>query len=216
MRLPGATGQTNNAEFLFDVSGTISSGGTAQLVLPRAKSRSSLIFQNISDTAMFLEFGGPRATATLTAGGVTSCSVTNAGFGYTLPPSVEFLGGAYDNSIQSTPAYSLSGLPEYHAPTAPNGRPAKAHCVMSGAAGSMTVSSIVIDDPGAGYAYPPYVFLRNNKDDMFGCAVPSATSGIELVAAGGSYNPNGTICTTDQMAVFCATTGKAFVCKFTI
>lgn len=216
MRLPGAVGQVNNAEYLFDASGTISSGGTAQLLLPRARSRSSLIINNISDTAMYIEFGGARATASLSSGAVSSCSITNAGLGFSLAPTVHFLGGGYDNRYQTTPTFSIVGLPEWPSPISPAGRPAKAHCVMTGSAPNMTVSSIVIDDPGAGYAYPPYVQLRNDPNDPYGCAVPSATSGILLAASGGSYTPNGTVCSTDQFAVYCATSGKAFTVKWTL
>lgn len=216
MRLPGATGQINSAEYMFDASGTITTGGTAQLVLPRARSRSSLILENISSVNILVEFGAARATATLTNGAVSAITVTNAGFGYTVAPIVEFLGGAYDNKNQITPTFTLSGLPEWPAPTAPNGSPAKAHCVMTGAAGAMSISSIVIDDPGKGYAYPPYIFIRNSVNDPYGCAVPSATSGVLLLANGGSYTSNGTICTTDQVAIFCATTGSAFTAKWTI
>ena len=218
MRLPGAAVQLNQAEYLFDASGTITTGGTPQLVLPRARSRSSLVIQNLSSANMYFEFGGARASAALTGTSIGTITVTNAGLGYTLPPIVTFLGGAYDNQNQITPTFSLVGLPEWPAPRAPNGRPAKAHCVMTGAAGSKTVSSIVVDDPGLGYAYPPYVFLQNDPNDPYGAANPfqgSVASGIELVAQG-SYYTNGTICTTDQLSVYCATTSSAFTVKWTI
>lgn len=47
---------------LFDASGAITTGGTAQLILPMAKTRSSLILENTSDTNMLFEFGSARAT----------------------------------------------------------------------------------------------------------------------------------------------------------
>lgn len=210
-KLIGSSGQYNGSEYMFDLSGTITSGGTAQLLLPKSFSRSSLIIQNLHATAnMYLEIGAARATATLTNGVVTSCSVTNAGMGYSLPPRVHFYGG--QNTSQTMPAYTLAALPDWPSPSAP----ASAHCVMTGTAPNMTVSSIVIEGGGANYACPPYVWLRNDPRDPFGSAVPSTTSGIELVAAGGSYTSNGTICTTDQIAIFCATSTAPFVCKFSI
>lgn len=209
-KLIGSTGQYTGSEYLFDASGTISSGGTAQLLLPKALSRSSLIIQNISDTNMFIEIGGARATASLSSGTVASCSVANAGMGFSRPPSVVFLGGGYRNQNQITPTFSLVGLPDWPSPSLV----AQAHCVMSGSAPNQTVSSIVIDNPGAGYAYPPYVWLVNDPNDPYGCAVSSATSGIELISSGGSYTSNGTICCTDQISIFCATSSKAFTCKF--
>jgi hypothetical protein len=123
---------------------------------------------------------------------------------------VKFYGGANWNRNQA-PIYTLSGLPEYPAPS----HPATAHCVMTGSAPNMTISSISIDDPGAGYAYPPFVLLHNDELDPYGCSIPSTTNGILLAANGGSYTSNGTVCTTDQMALYCATTSAAFTCKFT-
>lgn len=196
---------------LFDASGTITTGGTPQLILPQGETRSSLIITNTSSANMFFEFGAARATATLSGSGVASCAVTNAGFGYSLPPAVEFYGGAWTQNTP-IPTYTLQGLPDFPSPSSP----AKAHCVMTGAAGSMTVSSIVIDSPGSGYCYPPFVFLVNRSLDPFGCAVPSGTVGILLLANGGSYTANGSVCTTDQISVYCATTSSPFVCKFSL
>lgn len=209
-KLIGSTGQYTGSEFLYDASGAIASGGTPQLILPKAISRSSLIIENISDTNMYFEFGAGRANASLTSGVVSSCSIANAGFGYSLPPKITFLGG--QNLQQSMPAYTFPGSADYISPS----HPAQAHCVMSGSAPNMTIGSIVIDDPGANYAHPPYVFIQNDPRDPWGCAAPSTTQGILLLAGGGSYTPNGTICTTDQVAVYCATTGKAFTCKYSV
>lgn len=211
-KLIGSSGQYAGSEYLYDASGTITTGGTAQLIFPKARSRSSLIIENISDTDMYFEFGGARATASLTNGAVSSCSVSNAGFGFSKPPLIVFLGGAYQNPTQITPTFTIQGSADFISPS----RPAKATCVMSGSAPNQTVSSITIDDPGSGYAYPPYVWLVNDQNDPFGCAAPSTTSGMLLKANGGSYTPNQMICTTDQISVYCATTGKAFTCKYSI
>lgn len=218
MRLAGSTGQSG-FEYLFDASGTIAAGGTPQLILPQARRRSSLIINNISSSNMYFEFGAARATAVLTSGAISSISVTNSGFGYTVAPVVEFLGGGYDNQSQTTPTFSLTGLPDYTSPRNPAGSPAKAHCIMTGAAGSMSISSIVIDNPGSGYSYPPYVFIRNSPNDPFGAANPfqgSAASGILLLANGGSYTGNGTVTTTDQVSVYCATSAAAYTVKWSL
>lgn len=208
--LVGMRGQVYS-DHLFDASGVIASGGAAQLLLPMAKTRSSLIIENISDTNMFLEFGAARATATLTSGTVTSCSVSNTGFGYSRPPKIIFLAGAWDNPNQTTPTYSIQGCPCWQTPS----NPAQARCVMSGNAPNQFVGSILIDNPGSGYAYPPYVLLVNDPLDPFGVALPSTTVGIELLP-GGSYTANGSVTTTDQISIICATTGKAFTCKYTL
>lgn len=208
--LVGIRGQ-RITDHLFDASGTIATGGTAQLLLPVGLIRSSLAIENISDTNMFLEFGAARATASLTSGAVSSCSVTNAGIGYSRPPLITFLGGGFDAG-RTSPTYTIASSAEYPSPFAP----AKAHCVMSGSAPNQTIGSIVIDDPGSGYLFPPYVLLTNDPLDPFGCAVPSATSGLLLLANGGSYTPNGSVCTTDQVAIYCASSSKAFACKYTL
>lgn len=211
MRAVGSGGQRSPCN-LYDASGTISSGGTAQLVLPRAMERTSLILENISDTDMLFEFGAARATASLSSGAVSSVSVANAGFGYSKPPLIIFYGGSYLNINQSSPTFSIAGLPDYPTPS----NPAQAHCVMSGSAPNQTVGSIVVDNPGSSYEYPPFVFLMNDPSDMFGCAVPSASVGVLLKANGGSYTNNSSICITDQISVFCASSSKAFTCKYTI
>lgn len=196
---------------LFDVSGTIASGGTPQLILPVGLCRASFSIQNISDTAMYLAIGAPPATCTLSSGGVSTVTVGNAGFGYSMAPTVHFYGGANDNRA-ALPAYTFPTTPDYPAPSAI----ASARCVMTGSAPNMTISSIVVDNPGAGYAYPPFVFLQNRGLDPFGCSIPSVTNGILLAASGGSYTANGSVATTDQMSLFCATTGKAYTCKFSL
>lgn len=198
MKLVGASGQFVKHP-TFNASGTITTGGTAQLILPERTRCSMFMVQNISTAAMFLEIGSARATATLTSGVVTSIAITNAGFGFTVPPVVEFLGGG-DSS--ANPNYLGAGLSGYQAPT----NVAKAHAVLTGGA----VSSIVIENGGGNYVKAPYVFIRNSENDPFGVAIPSATSGILLGANGGSYYVNGTAQTTDSLALFCATTSSAY------
>lgn len=208
--LVGARGQYVT-DHLFDLSGTITSGGTPQLIFPVSLVRSSFIVQNISDTAMYLAIGAPPATCSLTGSSVSSVSVGNAGFGYSIAPTVHFYGGANANR-NSQPTYALGGLPDYPSPSSG----ASAHCVMTGSAPNMTIASITVDSGGSGYAYPPFVFLKNRDLDPFGCSIPTVTNGILLAASGGSYTSNGTVATTDQMAIFCATSGKAYTMKFSL
>ena len=196
---------------LYDVSGTVTSGGAAQLLLPVGLMRSSLIVQNISDTAMYITIGAPPATCALSSGAVSTVTAGNAGAAYTRAPQVVFLGGALSNR-SATPTFTPAGLPDYPAPS----NPAQAHCVMTGAAGAQTIASITVDNPGSGYAYPPFVLLVNDPLDPWGYSVPSATNGILLAASGGSYTSNGSVCTTDQIAIFCASSSKAFTCKFSL
>lgn len=206
MQLTGIRGQ-DGRDFLYDMSGTITTGGTAQLLLPEQFGRSFLMIQNISDTNMFVEFGSARATATLTGTAVTSCSITNSGFGFTIAPIVKFLGGGNVGGPTGNSTFVGSTEPGAKSPQSP----AHGHCVLSGS----SVGSIVVDTPGTLYKVAPYVFISNSLNDPNGVATPSATSGTELLPQG-SITFSGTSCPTDPVAIFCATTGKAFTCKFMI
>lgn len=195
---------------LFDKSGTIASATLPQLIIPVSKRRTSFIIENLSSAPMYIEFGGARATATLTSQAVTSCTITNAGFNYTYPPTVVFFGGGeYHN-----PTFLGATMPDYPAPQ----HIASAHCVMTGTAGNLSVASIVIDNPGSFYVTPPYVYLRNNPNDPNGCANPfynSTPSGFILTSQGSSITADGNICPTDQCAIYCGTATSAFTAKFT-
>lgn len=204
MHLVGARGQFVR-DFMYDASGTVTTGGTAQLILPEHALRTAFFIQNISNGNLLVEFGGARATAVLTNGVVTSVSVTNAGFGYTIPPRVKFFGGGDKNK---NPTYLCPGLPGNLSPSAS----ASAHAVLVGGA----VSSIVIDSGGANYVEAPYVFLQSSEQDPYGAALPSATVGALLSAGGGSLFYNGTTTTTDAISVYGGTTGQAFTVKYSI
>lgn len=214
MRWQGIAGQQKR-DLTYDASGTITAGGTAQLLLPEAKSRGYLLVQNISAYPMNLEMGSARATCTINSSGqVSTITVTNAGFNFTYPPDVVFIGGGgFGQSGMYGTNLNFVGIGGvgYPAPSAP----AKAHCVMgtSGIAG-LTVSSIVIDNPGSGYLSAPFVFIHNSLRDPAGVATPSATSGILLTANGGSIIFDGSSCPTDQLALYCGTTSAAFACKY--
>lgn len=158
---------------------------------------------------MLLEMGSARATATLTSGVVTSCSVTNAGFGFSYAPLIRFIGGG---PVGKNPngRFLTPGIPPYSGPS----NTASAHCVMTGSAPNMTLSSIVIDNGGSGYVNAPYVRIENDQNDPNGCAVPSATVGIQIPPNGGNYVFNGTCCPTDSFSVFCGTSSSAYACKW--
>lgn len=208
--LVGAKGQTGQFS-LFCMDGAIASGGTAQLVLPVVPSRSLLQVENTSSGNLFFEIGSARASATLSNGVVASCSITNAGFNFTLPPVIRFLGGG----LAGNGSFLGLGQPGGAAPTSTlgYGRVAQAHCVMTGSAPNLSVSSIVIDDPGAGYVTAPYVFIFNSELDPYGCAVPSDGVGL-AIQSGGSFNFDATSCPTDSISVWGDTDGQTFICRW--
>lgn len=201
-RVVGFTEQANLTP-VYRADGSIATGGTPQLILPRAAPRSSIIIQNTSTSdTITLEFGCARATATVTNGMVTAITVTNAGFGFTYAPSVHFLGGGNMSNGRDLGV----GYPNQLAPS----NYASAHCVMSGG----SISSIVIDNPGSGYDCAPYVQLLNDPNDNYGAAVPSTTSGFKL-APGASLYQAYNVVTTDAIAVYGATTGDSWFCQYT-
>ena len=201
-RVVGFTEQQNLTP-VYRADGTVAAGGTAQLILPRAAPRSSIIIQNTSTSdTITLEFGCARATATVTNGKVTAITVTNAGFGFTYAPSVHFLGGG---NMYNGRDLGL-GYPNQLAPS----NFATAHCVLSNG----SISSIVIDNPGAGYDCAPYVLLLNDPNDNYGAAAPSATSGFKL-NPGQWLQQDSSIVHTDAVAVYGATTGDSWFCQYT-
>ena len=222
MQLPGSRGQMVR-DLTFDASGTIATGGTAQLLLPEHKARSFLFIQNLDSTHdLYIEFGAARAHAVLTSGVVTSVVVDNAGFGYTYPPNVEFLGGGNSGNT----AFLGVAAPLYPAPGDPGDSPirftdftlqkvAKAHATLgvSSISGSL-VNAIVIEDGGKGYQTAPLVRITNSLRDPYGVAIPSTTSGMWLSAGGGNLYINGPYCMTDQISVYGGTTSQAYCCKY--
>lgn len=222
MHIPGTAGQQER-DVLYDASGTITAGGTAQIVLPEHKSRSFLLIQNLhASAAMYVEFGGARATATLTGTAITSFTITNAGFNYTKPPIVLLLGGGNSGNSAylgcGAPGYPSPGDPAYAVPTVTDmssQRPARATAVLgaSGIAGSL-ISSITVNDGGAGFQVAPLVFLQNSLQDPFGVAIPSAGVGMLIPAGGSNIWVNGTFCPTDAVSIFCATSAAPFCIKY--
>jgi hypothetical protein len=217
MKLVGSPGQFTQ-HFLYRADGTIVAGGTAQLVLGRSQSRSHLLIQNLSEGPLSVEIGFGGATAAISNGAVSGVTVTNAGMGYTRPPLVRFLGGG---AVENNTSYVGLTQPGGPSPTnaaalskALGGRPALGRCVMTGSAPNMSIASITINDPGAGYAIAPFVHILADDLDPNGAALPSATAGILLTAGSDPLVYNGTVCPTDSVSIWGATTGQAFVCRW--
>lgn len=220
MILPGAAGQQER-HLLIDASGT-TTANTSTLLLPEHKSRSFLTIMNIHASAtMFIDFGSARAHATLTGAAITSITVDNAGQGFSLTPDVFLIGGG-NGGNSSAPGVAAVGYPSpgdaayaWSRTTDMSGqRPGKAHAVMTGSAPNMSIASIAIEDPGAGYAAAPLVLIRNNILDPFGVAIASATGGIILAANGGAWYVNGPVCFTDPISIFSTTNGAQYTAKY--
>lgn len=214
MYLVGTRGQ-QAPDYSYRADGTITAGGTSQLVLPIPAGMSSLLIQNQSAGNLYFEFGSARATATISNGTVSAVTVTNGGFGFTYPPHIDFLGGGGVGAASGVKVGA--GQPGYAAPNSPGGatgRPAQARAVLT----SGVITSIVIDDPGAGYSFAPYVKIVNAGGDAYGCADPyygNVSSGV-LLSAGGSLTSHATVCPTEQIAVWGATTGQVFMVRWTL
>jgi hypothetical protein len=215
MQLVGSRGQQIR-DFVYRADGSVTAlAATGTLVLPEAKSRSYLSIQNISAGNMWVEMGSARATATLTGTSVSSCTVANGGFGFTRPPIVEFYGGGDGGNGQMV-AVGLIGWPVPGMGQISSGRlqhrPAKAHCVLTAG----VVTSIVMDDQGLGYVTAPQVFIRNSELDPNGCADPAIGSGSGLLLASGqNFFLDGTVCTTDPVAIWGAGAAtQKFTCLY--
>src|SRR5574340_1409904 len=157
MQIIGTRGQAVPSPS-YDFSGSITTGGTAQLLLPQQTQRAYLLIENISDTNMFIEVGPPTATCTISSGAVNAVSIVNAGFNYTIAPIVTFVGGgAYPGysgvsgglTYPNPSGFATTNVSNTNPPTL--NRQAEGHCVMTGSAGNLSISSISIDDAGAGY-----------------------------------------------------------------
>ena len=190
-------------DYLYRSDVTIASTNTAQLVLAQSQSRSSLILQNLGSHVMYIEIGAGRAHCAISSGAVTTVTVDNAGFNFTNPPLVRFLGGG-----------TQSGVNNYLGLNQPNGwapsDPASAIAALSGGA----INTITVNHGGSGYVKAPYVLLINSDLDPYGCSAPSATSGISLPA--NQSTPvawNGATCPTGPIAVY-GTQNDVLFCAF--
>lgn len=162
---------------------------------------------------MWVELGHARATAVLTAGVVTSVTVTNSGFNYTYPPQLEFVGGGGNDGPFANS--SFLGLGQSGAATPHNF--AKAHCNMATASPlpGLLVSSITVDNGGAKYLCAPYVMFRVRDGlDPYGAPTPAAGTGFFLAANGPPLIWDASVCPTDAVAIFGATTGQAYLARY--
>ena len=213
------SGYQNGTFRAYRADGTLASSAP-KLVIPQAISRSFLSFQNIGANPIYMEHGCARATATLTAGVVTSLSILNGGFGFVLPPRVQFKGGGGPTAAITASAWDGRGqIDNWPTPSGFNtlvtppviSRPAQATAVLT----SGVVTSFIISDGGAGYTNPPDVLLTNDPLDPFGCADPSHSSGSgAYIASGGTYFLNGTFCHTDAIAVYAAAGSGTYYLEF--
>jgi hypothetical protein len=212
MKLVGARGQQQQ-DFLYDYSGSITTGGTAQLCLPQRKSCSFLSIQNTSNSNLFIQLGLRPATATISSGAVTSVAVVDAGFGFQFPPNIFFFGGAL-NFPGALPGPNLGAtMPGWPAPNAA----AQAYAAMATSSISgQSISSIVVTNGGSGYTVAPYVFIQPLYGDPTAAGLPSAsaTVGILLGGGGGAMTWNASAVPTDAVAIVGATTGQTFTVKW--
>ena len=209
--MPNMQNQTVR-DLTFDASGTVTTGGVAQLVLPERKSTTMLLICNPSTTStLYFTFGSAVLTASLTGSGVSSVTVVNAGFGFTAghPPVIEFLGGGRPFNTAAV----ATGLIGFDAPT----HPARATCVMASATPlpGLKIASVTIDDPGTGYVTAPQVRVTNDVLDPQGVAVPVANAaGTIPIGPFGSLSINDITNPTDAIAVISATTSAPFTVKW--
>lgn len=212
MYLVNTRDQMTADHFIYDTSGTITSNNVPQLIMPQMLSRSSLEIINMSGVVMYLGFGGATATCAISGGKVSTITVTNVGFNYTLPPKVIFIGGGNNGSNQQNSTFLGGQAVNYPAPQ----HPATGTCVMGGSGANKNVASITITDPGIGYAIAPIIFLQNDPNDPYGAFLPSATNpgSIILGATGGNYYRNHTNCFIDAVSVVCATSTSVYTAKY--
>lgn len=206
MYLPGARGQQQIDDY-YDYSGTITTGGVAQLALPQRKSCSFLLVANVSTGILQIQIGVQRAIATISGGAVTGVTVPDAGFGFTKPPAILFGGGGNAND----PVTSGGTMPDWPSPyNVAQAAPIMGTSSISG----QTIASIALITGGAGYLSAPYVHILADRSDPTGVGIASATAGIPLQASGGSYYVNGTACPSTAISIWGATTGQAYTVKW--
>jgi hypothetical protein len=84
MQLVGSGNQAKRHP-LFTADGSVTTGGTPQLILPETPSRSFLMLQNVSAGPLWFEFGSARATpaAAIRETRLSSVSISRAATGPT-------------------------------------------------------------------------------------------------------------------------------------
>jgi hypothetical protein len=210
-----SVGDQHRRDFSFFADGQILSAAAPQLIFPEHSSRSAFWIQNTSSATMWFGMGSARATCTISGGAVNAVTVTNQGFGFTVPPIVTFLGGGIQpqNGVYPPNSSYVGGAgPGFPAPSPQ----AQGHAVLTGG----KVTSIVIDNPGGNYVKAPMVFMTNSELDPYGCFDPSALqngvagSGFQLYP-GNSWTYDCNVVPTDPIAVFCATLNATFAAWWT-
>lgn len=205
MKLSGSANQQMR-HYLYRADGTITSGGNAQVVLGQSMARSLLYIENTSTGDLWLEIGTAFAHCAITSGAVTSVTVDNAGLGFSTAPNIRFLGGGNTVTLGG-----YGGLAQVNG--AAPASVASAVCNMSGTAPNMTVSTISVISGGSGYVRAPYVQIVNDDLDPNGGAAPALNTGIVLPTKT-SIRFDATVCPTDPVSLWSATTGSQFVVRY--
>lgn len=217
----GIRGQTQR-DVVYASTVTVGSGGGHYLVWPEHRMRSFLEISTTSASGVgYISIGAGEATATISGGVVTSVTVVDGGFNYTIVPTVAFLGGGNEGNTTflgcGAPGYEAPGSNAGYQPAAnpgPYGTQAYGHAVISGG----VITSIVVDWGGAGYACAPFVQILNNTNDPNGVADPfrgSVATG-RVVTSGNPLIYNMGSVPTSPVALYCATSGAVFLAKYMV
>jgi hypothetical protein len=218
MKLVGV-GDQHEQHFLFDSSGTITTGGTPQLLLPQHSSRSIFMFSNGSAETMYIDFGCGYAHCAITSGVVTSVTVDNAGFNFTYAPRIHFYGGGQPVvTLQSgRPAGLNTSYVSAPGPgfTNPSNRATAIATLNASTISLNKIAAITIRNGGSGYVVAPFVHIFPSDLDPNGVVIPgSANPGSFAVTSGGSLSFLASACPTDACSIVGATTGDKFTCKY--
>jgi hypothetical protein len=205
---PGIRDQSHLDDVVhFD--GTVTTGGTAQLLLPQQPGRTFLAITNLAaaDT-LFVGFGPARATPSLSGGSIASIAVTQGGVGYTVPPQVVIMGGIVAGDYVTTPGSSKSNITSQSY----LGTLATAVATLSSGA----VNAINVSNPGSGYLVAPLIYLQNPWPALGGGAyAPTATASTTgtglAIPAGQTLTFNGAMMVPGSaVAINGFTTGNPF------
>lgn len=194
-----------NLDDWTDFSGTITSGGAAQILLPQQMGRVAFYFANNSSANLTIQIGPPPVSITLTNGVITAVSVSDNGLGWLFPPTVELLGGVFTGNFNVQP-----GSPNSLAGGNWPGQPAQ---IIANAISGGALNGFSIVNGGSGYKVAPTARLVNQwPQGGGGAATPSATAGMP-VAPGAVIFLDSSVCPTSAINVFGGTTSQAFTCK---
>jgi len=137
---------------------------------------------------IFISADGVNMRLANTTGCVVGAYLTNAGSGYTSPPTVTtttgatlmaIVGGAVNTSVTvgyGGTGYTFAPNVVFSAPPSP-GVPATGYCTISGG----VVTGVTVTNQGAGYTFPPTVSFFNDPRDSTGA---NAAAVATLTGAG--------------------------------